>query len=330
VADLHDDLAAALAGRYEVERELGHGGMAVVYLARELKLGRQVAIKVLPPELATALAAERFVREIGIAARLTHPNILTVFDSVATDGILCFVMPYVDGETVAARMRRERQLPIDEAVSIARQVAAALDFAHRHGVVHRDIKPDNVLLVGEQALVADFGLARAIHTASSVPLTQSGLAVGTPSYMSPEQAAADHDVDGRSDIYSLGCMLFEMIAGVPPFRGANAQAVLAQHAVRVAPSVCDHRPSCPESVDRAIRRAMAKVPADRFRTAEEFARALVADPTPQRRPGGPAIPRRWATAADNEPHRQAAKSRERRHIRVSFSPGKQPAASGDG
>ena len=277
VIDVHDDLAAALADRYEVERELGHGGMAIVYLARDVKHGRRVAVKVLRPDLASSVGAERFLREIGVAAKLTHPNILSLHDSgSAPGGLLYYVMPYVEGETLRDRLDREHQLPIDDALSIARQVGDALDYAHAHGVVHRDVKPENILLMGEHVLVADFGLARALFSAGSTRLTESAVTVGTPAYMSPEQAAADPEVDGRADVYSLACVLYEMIAGTPPFRGATAQAVLAQHLTASAPSICAHRPHCPKAVDAAVQRAMEKVPADRFRTAREFVEAMEA------------------------------------------------------
>ncbi|HEX8849689.1 MAG TPA: serine/threonine-protein kinase [Gemmatimonadaceae bacterium] len=279
VIDVHDELASALAGRYELERELGHGGMAIVYLARDVKHGRRVAVKVLRPDLASSVGADRFLREIDVAARLTHPNILTLHDSGAGEGgLLYYVMPYVEGETLRDRLAREHQLPIEEALAITRQVADALDYAHAHGVVHRDIKPENILLMGEHVLVADFGLARALFTASSTRITESTVTVGTPAYMSPEQAAADPDVDGRADVYSLACVLYEMVAGVPPFRGATAQAVLAQHLTATPPSLCAQRPHCPKSVDAAVQRAMEKVPADRFRTAREFVTALTTAP----------------------------------------------------
>ena len=282
--DVHDELASALAGRYELERELGHGGMAIVYLARDVKHGRRVAVKVLRPDLASSVGADRFLREIDVAARLTHPNILTLHDSGAGEGgLLYYVMPYVEGETLRDRLEREHQLPIDEALAITRQVGDALDYAHAHGVVHRDIKPENILLMGEHVLVADFGLARALFTASSTRLTESAVTVGTPAYMSPEQAAADPEVDGRADVYSLACVLYEMVAGVPPFKGATAQAVLAQHLTAAPPSLCAQRPHCPKSVDAAVQRAMEKVPADRYRTAREFLGALEAP--------APAIPR---------------------------------------
>lgn len=277
VIDVHDDLAAALADRYELERELGHGGMAIVYLARDVKHGRRVAVKVLRPDLASSVGAERFLREIDVAAKLTHPSILTLHDSgSAPGGLLYYVMPFVDGETLRARLEREHQLPIDEALAITRQVGDALDYAHAHGVVHRDVKPENILLMDGHVLVADFGLARALYAASSRRLTESAVAVGTPAYMSPEQAAADPDVDGRADVYSLACVLYEMVAGTPPFRGATAQAVLAQHLTATPPSICAQRPHCPKAVDAAVQRAMEKVPADRFRTAREFVEALEA------------------------------------------------------
>ncbi|HEX2778362.1 MAG TPA: protein kinase [Gemmatimonadaceae bacterium] len=278
--DLHDDLAAALAHRYEVERELGHGGMAIVYLARDVKHSRRVAVKVLRPDLASSIGAERFLREISVAAGLTHPNILSLHDSGAAEGLLYYVMPFIEGETLRARLDREHQLPIDEALAIARQVGAALDYAHAHGVVHRDIKPENILIAGEHVCVADFGLARALYTASTQRLTESAVAVGTPAYMSPEQAAADPEVDGRADIYSLACVIYEMIVGTPPFRGATAQALLAQHLTASAPSICAQRANCPPALDAAVRRALEKVPADRFRTARDFIAALSAAPTP--------------------------------------------------
>jgi tetratricopeptide (TPR) repeat protein len=275
--DLNGELVTALAkgGRYRIERELGHGGMAIVYLARDVRHDRFVALKVLHPHLATALGTERFLREIAIAASLVHPNILALYDSGEASGFLYYVMPYVEGLTLRQRLDRELQLPIEEALSIARQIAAALDHAHAHGVVHRDIKPENVLLLGDQVLVADFGLARAITSAASTPLT-SNLVVGTPAYMSPEQCTPGRAVDARSDIYSLGCLVFEMIAGVTPFRGATAQVMISHHLTSEPPSVCAERHSCPPGVEESVRRALAKAPADRFRSAGEFVRAMTA------------------------------------------------------
>jgi len=294
--DVLDDLHVALEGRYEIVREIGRGGMAVVYLARDLKHGREVAIKVLPSELATPGGSERFLREIRTAAQLAHPNILPLHDSIALDGVLCYVMPYVEGESLRQRLERERQLGVDTAVDIARQVAAGLDYAHVHGIVHRDIKPENILLMGDQAVIADFGLARALFTASSSPVTVTGLAVGTPAYMSPEQAAGDKLIDGRADEYSLACTFFEMVAGIPPFRAATAGALLAAHATRTPPSLCQERESCPPHMDLAVQRALAKVPADRFGTAGDFVRAL--DPRRGTTPvishrGIPYLPRSW-------------------------------------
>jgi tetratricopeptide (TPR) repeat protein len=275
VADLRDELVSALAGRYDVERELGHGGMAYVYLARDLKHDRRVAIKVLKPELAASLGGDRFLREINITARFSHPNILTLHDSGAVGGrLLYYVMPYVPGDTLQQRLDREKQLPIDEALSIARQTAAALDYAHHEGVVHRDIKPANILLLGDHVLVADFGLARMVYTAGSNKLSYSSIIIGTPAYMSPEQIAGDAELDGRTDIYSLACVFFEMLAGMPPFHGVTQQALYAQHLNAPPPSLCSERENCPPEMDDAVRRALSKVPADRFRTASEFVHAL--------------------------------------------------------
>ena len=269
----HEELVQALGGRYAIERELGRGGMAIVYLARDCRHPRHVAVKVLRPELANALGGERFVREIDLASRLTHPHILPLLDSGEAAGILFYVMPYVAGESLRQRLERERQLPIDEALSIARQIASAIDYAHSEGIVHRDIKPENILLVGGEVLVADFGLARALDTAASSPLTESGIAVGTPAYMSPEQATGERHVDGRSDVYSFACTVFEMIAGVPPFRGATMQALISHHVASPPPSLCRERSTCPESLDAAVQRGLAKAPADRFRTACDLVRA---------------------------------------------------------
>ncbi|MEO7712934.1 MAG: serine/threonine-protein kinase [Gemmatimonadaceae bacterium] len=271
---LDDALVLALAGRYEIEREIGQGGMAVVYLARDVKHNRRVALKVLRPELANSLGSERFLQEIAIAAPLVHPNILPLHDSGEAGGHLYYVMPYVEGLTLRQRLQRETQLSVEDTLTIVRQIASALDHAHAHGVVHRDIKPENILLLDEQVLVADFGLAKAITRATSQPLTQVGIVVGTPEYMSPEQATPGDVVDARSDIYSLACVTFEMIAGMPPFRGANAQAVIAHHVMTPPPPLCEERSSCPPEVEVAVRRAMSKVPADRFRTACEFVRAM--------------------------------------------------------
>ena len=274
--ELHDDLVTALKGRYEIERELGQGGMAVVYLARDLKNGRKVALKVLRPPLGDSLAGERFLQEIAIAAPLVHPNIVAVHDSGEAQGLLYYTMPYVEGPTLRERIEREVQLPIEDAISIARQVASALDYAHKQGAVHRDIKPDNILLLGDHVLVADFGLARAITRAASKPLTTHGIVVGTPSYMSPEQCTPGAKVGAASDIYSLGCVVFEMIAGVPPFRGATVDVLMSHHQVSAPPSLCDERRRCPEALDKTVRRALAKAPADRYRTAGEFVQAMEA------------------------------------------------------
>ncbi|HEY7505170.1 MAG TPA: protein kinase [Gemmatimonadales bacterium] len=266
-------LRDGLRDRYAFERELGRGGMATVWLARDLRHDRPVALKVLHPELAVSLGPERFLREIRLAARLQHPHILSVYDSGETGGRLWFTMPYIEGESLRDRLRRERQIPIADAVRITREVALALDFAHRHGAVHRDIKPENILLVDGQALVADFGIARALGGGDE-RLTETGLSLGTPAYMSPEQAAADKSVDARTDIYSLGIVLYEMLAGEPPFAAPTAQAMIARRMMESPRPLREVRETVPEGVAQAAVRALAKSPADRFATAAEFARAL--------------------------------------------------------
>ena len=272
--DLAGRLRTALKSRYAIERELGHGGTAIVYLARDRKYDRFVAIKVFRPELAAAIGAERFLREIDIAAKLQHPHVLGLLDSGQADGILYYVMPYVEGESLRNRIARETQLPVDEAVRITMEVSDALSYAHGLGIVHRDIKPENILLSGGHAVVADFGIATALTAAGGEKLTQTGMALGTPFYMSPEQGAATAKIDGRSDLYALACVLYEMLAGQPPFAGSTAQSILARHSVDPVPSLRSVRGTVHPGIEWAITKAMAKVPADRFATAAEFAAAL--------------------------------------------------------
>ena len=268
-------LQSALSGRYTIERELGRGGMATVYLARDDRQGRKVAIKVLHPDLSSALGPERFQREIEIASSLTHPNIVPLYESGEAGGSLYYVMPYVAGETLRARLDREKQLPLEDGIRIACEIAGALDYAHRHGVIHRDVKPANILLEDGHAVIADFGIARALSRATGEhTLTVTGVTLGTPSYMSPEQASAEREIDGRSDIYALGCVVYEMLAGQPPFTGPNPQAVMARHAMDTAPSIRVIRTIVPPEVEAAIFCALAKSPADRFATAQQFADAL--------------------------------------------------------
>ena len=274
MAGVPSALAEALRDRYVLERELGRGGMATVYLAHDLRHDRPVALKVLHPELAHALGPERFQREIRLAARLQHPHILTVLDSGETAGQLWFTMPFVEGESLRERLRREKQLPVDEALRIAREAADALDYAHRHGVIHRDIKPENILLTEGHALVADFGIGKALGGASEAQLTETGLTVGTPAYMSPEQAAGDKDLTARSDVYSLGIVLYEMLAGETPFAAPTAQAMIARRFMEVPKPIRELRDSVPEAAAQAVHRALARTPADRYATAAEFAQAL--------------------------------------------------------
>jgi eukaryotic-like serine/threonine-protein kinase len=291
-------LQAALADRYRIERELGRGGMATVYLAHDLRHDRPVALKLLHPDLAASLGNDRFQREIRLAARLQHPHILTVYDSGEAAGRLWFTMPYVEGESLRGRLARERQLPVEDAIRIAREAAQALQYAHDHEVIHRDIKPENLLLTRDgNTLVADFGIARGLSGSAESRLTETGLAIGTPAYMSPEQASGDRGLDARSDLYSLAAVLYEMLAGQPPFTGATTQAMLARRFTEGAPSVRALRPSVPESVDQAIRKALAAVPADRFSTAAQFAQALVGTvPTPVSTVVTPAEPSQPAPA----------------------------------
>ncbi len=273
---LADDLAClqrTLAERYAVQRELGRGGMAAVYLAEDLKHHRPVAIKVLKPELAAALGPERFLREIEIAAKLNHPHILPLFDSGQAEGFLYYVMPYVEGESLRDRLDREKQLPLDDALQIAREVADALSYAHSHDVIHRDIKPENILLESGHAVVADFGIARAITAAGGDKLTDTGIAVGTPAYMSPEQSVGEQALDMRTDIYSLGCVLYEMLAGEPPYTGTSPQAIFAKRLQAPLPRVSTVR-DVPAPVEAALTRALARTAADRFPTAYAFAVAL--------------------------------------------------------
>jgi serine/threonine-protein kinase len=286
-----DSLRQALAGRYRIEREIGHGGMATVYLAHDVKHDRQVALKVLKPELAASLGAERFLREIRTTANLRHPHILPLYDSGdvadASDPasrLLFYVMPFVEGESLRDRLTREKQLPIDDALRIAAEVSDALSYAHARGIVHRDIKPENILLESGHAVVADFGIARAVSAAGAESLTGTGVAIGTPAYMSPEQASGDHELDGRSDLYALGCVLYEMLAGQPPFTGPTVEAIARQHLVATPAPVTNLRPAVPAPVLAALQRALAKNPADRFNPVAQFADALRTPVLPPERP----------------------------------------------
>ena len=270
-------LTAALADRYRIERELGQGGMATVYLAEDLKHRRQVAVKVLRPELAESLGVERFLREIETTANLRHPHIVPLYDSGEAGGFLFYVMPLVEGESLRDRLAREKQLSLDDATRIAAEVADALTYAHGRGVIHRDIKPENILLEGEHAVVADFGIARAVRAAAASSLTQAGTSIGTPAYMSPEQAAGERDLDGRSDIYALGCVTYEMLAGQPPFTGPTVESVVHQHLAADPRPVRQLRPMLPAAVSDTLARALAKNPVDRFPTPTAFAAALRAD-----------------------------------------------------
>ena len=263
----------AIGGRYRIERELGRGGMATVFLAHDLKHDRSVALKVLHPELALALGTDRFEREIKLAARLQHPNILSVYDSGESAGQFWFTMPYVAGESLRDRLTRERQLPVEEAVCLTREVAEALDYAHRQGVIHRDIKPENILLAEGHALVADFGIARAVGQGDQ-PLTGTGVAIGTPAYMSPEQASGTREVDARTDVYALGCVLFEMLAGEPPYTGPTPQAIMARALTESPRPIHPMRLAVTEALDGVIAKATAATAADRYGSAAELARAL--------------------------------------------------------
>jgi tRNA A-37 threonylcarbamoyl transferase component Bud32/TolB-like protein len=271
-----DHLRSALSDRYRIEGEIGRGGMATVYRAEDLKHKRPVAIKVMDPELASMLGKERFLREIEIEANLQHINILPLHDSGAANGFLYYVMPFVEGESLRARINREKQLPLREAVAITREVADALSYAHERGVVHRDIKPENILLTGGHAVLADFGIARAVDTAGGKRVTESGHSIGTPAYMSPEQASGDADLDGRSDLYSLACVLYEMLAGEPVFSGRTAQALFAKHMLEPPPAIRTLRPAVPAGIESALDKALAKTATDRFESTSEFVSALEA------------------------------------------------------
>ena len=295
-------LTAALADRYRIERELGAGGMATVYLAEDLKHGRQVAIKVLRPELAAVIGPERFVREIRTIAALQHPHILGLIDSGEVAGTAYYVMPFVEGESLRDRLSREKQLPIADGVRIAAEVASALDYAHRHGVIHRDIKPENILLHDGQALVADFGIALAASKSGGSRMTETGMSLGTPHYMSPEQAMGEREITGRSDVYALGVVTYEMLTGDPPFTGSTAQAIVARMMTEAPRSLVSQRHTIPPQVEAAVLTALEKLPADRFATAAEFGAALRAPQAERpdmatRVTRAVARPRRWRPAA---------------------------------
>jgi serine/threonine protein kinase len=267
-------LAEALSDRYRLERELGRGGMATVYLARDLSAGRPVAIKAMHRNLSSAIGVERFRREMGIAASLSHPRIVPLYDSGDVDGVLYYIMPYVEGESLFQRLERERRLSLEDALQITHDVADALGYAHSRGILHRDVKPENILLAEGHALIADFGLARAIGAADHRRLTETGVIVGTVYYMSPERLREELDLDQRADIYSLGGMLYEMLSGRPPYNGLSITDLVTQILRASVPSVRRLNPSVPAAVDQAIGRALAKSPAERFATMQEFAAAL--------------------------------------------------------
>src|SRR5688572_28190081 len=275
-------LSHALAGRYTVERELGAGGMATVYLARDLRHDRRVALKVLRPELAAVIGADRFLAEIRTTANLQHPHILPLFDSGRVEPvaggpaheILYYVMPFVEGETLRDRIERDKQLPVADAVRVATEVASALTYAHRHGVIHRDIKPENILLHDGSALVADFGIALAASKAGGARMTETGMSIGTPQYMSPEQAMGEREITARSDVYSLGSVTYEMLVGAPPFTGPTAQSIVAKMMTGEPEPPSASRKTIPANVEAAVLQALEKLPADRFASAAEFAAAL--------------------------------------------------------
>ena len=269
-----EQLNNALSGRYTIDRLIGEGGMATVYLARDVRHQRKVALKVLRPDLGAVLGVDRFLSEIQVTANLQHPNLLPLFDSGAADNLLFYVMPYIEGESLRARLDREKQLPVDEAVRMATAIASALDYAHRHGVIHRDLKPENILLHEGQPLVADFGIALAVSNAGGARITQTGLSLGTPQYMSPEQATGDRAIDGRTDLYSLGAITYEMLTGDAPHTGSTSQAIIARLLTERPRSIRTARSAVPEYVEAAVERALEKLPADRWATAKEFAEAL--------------------------------------------------------
>ena len=269
-----EDLNTALAGRYAIDRLIGEGGMATVYLARDVRHQRKVALKVLRPDLGAVLGVDRFLSEIQVTANLQHPNLLPLFDSGAANSLLFYVMPFVEGESLRSRLDREKQLPVDEAIRIATAVASALDYAHRQGVIHRDLKPENILLHEGQPLVADFGIALAVSNAGGTRITQTGLSLGTPQYMSPEQATGDRAIDGRTDIYSLGALTYEMLTGDAPHTGSTSQAIIARLLTERPRSIRAARSAVPEHVEAAVERALEKLPADRWATAKEYAEAL--------------------------------------------------------
>jgi TolB-like protein/tRNA A-37 threonylcarbamoyl transferase component Bud32 len=311
--DRLDDLRAALGDRYRIEGKAGQGGMATVYRAEDLKHGRTVAIKVLNAELSASIGAERFQREIQIAARLQHPHILTVHDSGEAAGLLYYVMPFVEGESLRDRLKRESQLPVDDALAITVEVAGALAYAHSRGIIHRDVKPENVLLAQGHAVVADFGIARAASE-SGEKLTQTGVAIGTAMYMSPEQFAGD-EVDARADVYSLGCVLFEMLVGQVPFTGPNMMAIMARHTMEQVPSIRIVRSTVPEDVEDAVFRAMEKSPADRFQSMDDFRKALQGGGT------GTWTRTRQHTARYGVPTREIARPRWRRPAAIAAAAG---------
>ena len=280
MTDAATRLSAALAGQYAIERELGAGGMATVYLARDLKHDRQVALKVLRPELAATLGPDRFPREIRIVAKLQHPHVLPLHDSGESSGFLYYVMPYVEGESLRARLTREGQMPVHDAVRVLREVVDALAYAHGQGILHRDIKPDNVMLSGRHAMVMDFGVAKAVSDAGGEKLTTVGVAVGTPTYMSPEQATGDLHVDHRSDIYAVGILGYELLTGKPPFVAHTAQAVLSAQVLERPKPVNDLRPAVPEALSDLLLKCLEKNPADRWQSADEILHALEIMATP--------------------------------------------------
>ena len=315
--DAVDRLAATLADRYAIERELGAGGMAIVFLAEDLKHHRQVAIKVLRPELAASLGAERFLREIEIAAKLSHPHILPLHDSGGEGDTLYYVMPFVDGQSLRDRLVKGGALPIDEATRIVREVADALAYAHAHGVVHRDIKPENVMIYEGEAMVMDFGIAKAVSVAGDT-LTQTGMMVGTPAYVSPEQAAGEADIDGKSDQYSLGCVLYEMLSGERAFTGPTAQAVMAKRFTEAPKPLRTLRSSIPESVERAVTKAMSTDATARYKTSAMFAQALASELKPWTNTTGRGLTCRTLLPATTRPAMRASTTRSGRATAVTI------------